>query len=359
MRINLGVRRAHHRLAGAVLAAMLAPLVAAAAAAAAANAPQYVVVDTWKLGGVGGWDYLTIDAPRHRLFITRGDRIDVVDVGTGKVTGSIAGASGAHGVALAPDLKRGYVSNGRGNSVTEFDFDSLAVLRTVPVPGTNPDAILYEPSGRHLYTFNGKSSDVTVFDATTLAVVASIPVPGKPEFARADGKGHVYVNIETGPGQMVRIDALKLVVDATWPLAGCNSPSGLAIDRAHGRLFSVCDDKVMAVTDAATGKAVARVPIGNGPDAAEFDAEHGLAFSSNGADGTLTIVRQESPDKYTVAATVPTRKGARTMAFDPTSGRIYLVTAEFGPPPAATADTPRPRPPMIPDTFTVLVAAPR
>jgi YVTN family beta-propeller protein len=339
----------------AVAAAICAPLVVAAAA----DAPQYAVVDHWKIGGVGGWDYLTVDAPRHRLFITRGDRIDVVDVGSGKVAGSIAGVSGAHGIALAPELKRGYVSNGRGNSVTEFDYDSLAVLRTVPVPGTNPDAILYEPSAKRLYTFNGRSTDVTVFDAATLTVLAKIPVPGKPEFAQADGKGHVYLNIETEPGQMVRIDTARLAIDATWPLTGCNSPSGLAIDRAHDRLFSVCDDKVMAVTDGASGKAVARVTIGNGPDAAEFDAEHGLVFSSNGRDGTLTIVRQDSPDQYRVVATLPTQKGARTMAFDASSRRVYLVTAEFGPPPAPTADAPKPRPPMIPDTFTVLVAAPR
>ncbi len=346
---------ARRSLAIAAVAAALLP----AAAATAAEPATYAVVDRWKLGGSGGWDYLTVDAPRHRLFITRGDRVEVVDVGSGKVAGSIAAVSGAHGVALAPDMKRGYVSNGRGNSVTEFDYDTLAVLRTVPVPGTNPDAILYEPTAKRLYTFNGKSNDVTVFDAAALTVVARIAVPGKPEFAQADGKGHVYLNIETEPGQMVRIDTTKLVVDATWPLTGCNSPSGLAIDRAHGRLFSVCDDKVMAVTDAATGKAVARVTIGNGPDAAEFDAEHGLVFSSNGQDGTLSVVRQGSPDKYSVVATVATQKGARTMAFDPTSRRVYLVTAEFGPPPAPTAEAPRPRPPMIPDTFTVLVAAPR
>lgn len=344
------------RLGLAVLAAAgVAPL----AAAPLAEPPQYAVVDRWRLGGTGGWDYVTLDAPHQRLFITRGDRVDVVDIGSGKVTGSIAGASGAHGVALAPDRKRGYISNGRGNSVTEFDYDSLAVLRTVPVPGANPDAILYEPSGGHLYTFNGRSSDVTVFDAGTLAVVARIPVPGKPEFASADGHGHVYVNIETEPGQLVRIDAAALVVDATWPLPGCNNPTGLALDRAHGRLFSVCDNRVMAVTDAARGRPVARVPIGSGPDAAEFDAEHGLVLSSNGADGTLTIVRQEAPDDYRVAATVATQKGARTMAFDPSSRRVYLVTAEFGAAAPATAAEPRPRPPQLPDSFTVLVAAPR
>ncbi len=342
-----------------VAAASLAVAVSAPLAGTVAEGPQYAVVDHWQLGGAGGWDYLTVDAPRHRLFITRGDRVDVVDVVAGKLIGSITGASGAHGVALAADLNRGYVSNGRGNSVTEFDYDTLAVLRTVPLPGVNPDAILYEPVGKHLYTFNGRSKDVTVFDAATLTVAAKFAVPGKPEFAQTDGKGYVYLNIETEPGQMVRIDATKLAVDATWPLPGCNSPSGLAIDRVHVRLFSVCDGKIMAVTDGATGKQVAQVAIGNGPDAAEFDAERGLVFSSNGADGTLTIVRQESADRYRVAATLPTQKGARTMALDPSTHRVYLVTAEFGAAPAATAAEPRPRPPMVPDTFTVLVAAPR
>jgi len=332
---------------------------AALAAAPAPQAPQYAVVDRWPLGGAGGWDYVTLDAPRQRLFITRGDRVEVIDAGSGKLVGSIAGTSGAHGVALAPERQRGYVSNGRGNSVTEFDYDSLAVLRTVAVPGANPDAILYEAKGARLYTFNGRSSDVTVFDAATLAVVATIQVPGKPEFAVADGRGHIYVNIETEPGQLARIDAARLAVDATWPLPGCRLPTGLALDRAHGRLFSVCDNRVMAVTDAASGRAVARVPIGSGPDAAEFDAERGLVFSSNGADGTLTVVRQLAPDRYRAVATVPTQPGARTMALDPSSRRLYLVTAAYGAAPAAAAGEPQPRAPLVPDSFTVLVVAPR
>jgi YVTN family beta-propeller protein len=347
------------RIRRAIGAAGLVAVACAVRPEAAAEVAQYAIVAHWTLGGTGGWDYLTIDAPRRRLFITRGDRVDVVDTSSGKVTAAIAGASGAHGVALAPELGRGYVSNGRGNSVTEFDYDSLAVRRTVPVPGANPDAILYEPATRRLYTFNARSTDVSVFDAATLAVVATIPLPGKPEFARDDGKGHLYVNIETEPGQMVRIDTARAVVDATWPLAGCNRPTGLALDRAHGRLFSVCDGQVMAVTDAASGRQLAPVPIGKGPDAAEYDAAHGLVFSANGADGTLSIVRQESPDQYRVVATLPTQAGARTMAFEPASRRVYLVTAAFGPPPPATAEVPRPRPVPLPDTFTLLVAAPR
>ncbi|MBS0394516.1 MAG: YncE family protein, partial [Proteobacteria bacterium] len=255
------------RAGGAVL------WLAAAGAVLAADAPApYSITARWRIGGAGGWDYVVADAARHRLFVTRGDRVDVVDVATGRVAGAIAGAGGAHGVALAPDLKRGWISNGRGNSVTEFDYDSLAVLRTVAVPGANPDAILYEPATRRLFTFNGRSSDVTAFDARSLAVLATFAVPGKPEFAQADGTGTVYVNIETTPGQLVRIDARGPRVTATWTLAGCDSPTGLALDRAHQRLFSTCDGRVMAVTDAASGAAVTRFAIGEGPDAAEYDA---------------------------------------------------------------------------------------
>jgi DNA-binding beta-propeller fold protein YncE len=347
--------------AARLAAVLLMPVVAApvpAGAADAAGGAQYAIVERWKLGGTGGWDYLTIDPPRQRLFVTRGDHVEVLDLGSGKVIGQIANTAGVHGAVLAPDLKRGYTSNGRANTVTEFDYDTLAVLREVPVPGANPDALLYEAATGRLFVFNGRSQDATVFDARTLAVVAQLPLPDKPEFAVADGQGHVYVNIESEPGQLVKIDAGKPAVLATWQLDGCARPTGLAIDRAHARLFSVCDGKVMAVTDAASGRAVARVAIDEGPDAAEFDAARGLVFSSNGA-GTLTIVRAGTHDAYAVAATLTTQRGARTMALDPASGRLYLVTAEFGPAPAATPEQPRPRPQPLPDSFTVLVVAPR
>jgi DNA-binding beta-propeller fold protein YncE len=343
---------------GAAGGLAIAVVAAAFAGAPGAATPEYAIVASWKPGGAGGWDYLTMDSPRHRLFVTRGDHVEALDVDSGKVIGRIPATNGVHGVALAPDLNRGYTSNGRANTITEFNYDSLAVLREVPVPGVNPDAILYDPASRRLFTFNGRSKDATVYDASTLTVIAKLPMPDKPEFAVSDGKGRVFANIESEAGQIVAIDAAKATITATWPMPGCASPSGLAIDRAHERLFSVCDGKVMAVTDATSGRQVARLSIGEHPDAAEFDAADGLAFSSNG-DGTLTVVRQESPDKYKVAATLTTQRGARTMAFDPTSRRIYLVTAEFGPPPPATAEQPHPRPAALPDSFTVLVAAPR
>jgi YVTN family beta-propeller protein len=316
--------------------------------------PSMVVVQRWKLGGVGGWDYLTLDSATHRLFISRATRVDVVDTQSGQVVGTIPDTLGVHGIALAPDLHRGFTSNGKGDSITVFDLDSLKTIQEVKIPAHNPDAILYEPSGKHVFTFNGKSKDVTVLDASSLAVVATIPVPDKPEFAVDDHAGRIFVNIESDPGQMVVIDSRKLAVKVTWPLTGCDSPSGLSIDRAHHRLFSVCDGKVMAVTDAATGSSVARVPIGEGPDAAAFDDKRGLVLSSNG-EGNLTLVREESADQYRVVDTVKTQRGARTMALDPVSGKVYLVTADFMPAPAPTPEQPRPRPAPVPDTFTVLV----
>ncbi len=328
--------------------------VAAAAQAGVAGASDLEVIQRWRLGGDGGWDYLTLDASGQRLFLSRGTRVDVVSTSSGQVVGTIPGTEGVHGIALAPDLKRGFTSNGRADSVTAFDLDSLKVLSETKLQAHNPDAILYEPVGRHVFTFNGKSKDVTVLDAATMKTLATLTVPDKPEFAVDDGAGRIYVNIESEAGQMVVIDGRKLIVEATWPLPGCASPSGLALDRTHHRLFSVCDGKVMAVTDAVTGRQIARVEIGGGPDAAAYDAARGWAFSSNG-EGTLTVVRQESADRYSVAANLPTQRGARTMALDPRSGRVYLVTAEFGPAPPASAEQPRPRPVPVPGSFTVLV----
>ncbi|HEY2676128.1 MAG TPA: YncE family protein [Steroidobacteraceae bacterium] len=320
----------------------------------AAIAKNAEVLQRWTLGGVGGWDYLTFEAGTDRLFISRGTHVDVISTDSGKLVGSIPDTLGVHGIALAASLKRGYTSNGRANTVTVFDLDTLKVIQEVKVSGSNPDAILYEPAGKHVFTFNGTSKDVTVLDAATLNVLATIAVPGKPEFAADDGQGQIFVNIETDPGQLTVIDARKLTVKATWPLPGCDSPSGLAIDNVHHRLFSVCDGKVMAVTDSLTGKQVARVPIGEHPDAAAYDSKRGLVYSSNG-EGNLTVVHQDTADRYSVVATVPTQLGARTMALDAASGKVYLVTADFGPPPPATEAQPRPRPTIKPDSFVVLV----
>jgi YVTN family beta-propeller protein len=316
------------------------------------------VLQKWKLGGDGGWDYLTMDSATQRLFITRATRVDVISTETGKLIGSVPTGQGVHGVALAKALNRGYTSNGRSNSVTVFDLDTLKVIQEAKIPGGNPDAILYEPTGKHVFTFNGMSKNVTVLDATSLAVVATIPVPDKPEFAVDDGHGTIFVNIESDPGQIVAIDTQKLTVKSTWPVPGCNGPSGIALDGSHHRLFSVCDGKVMAVTDAVSGKQAAHATIGEHPDAAAYDAKRALVFSSNG-EGTLSVVHQDSPDRYTVADTVQTQRGARTMALDEKTGKIYLAAADFGPAPAPTADQPHPRPAIVPDSFVILVVGTR
>ncbi len=342
-----------HRLAG-----NLATGIALGLATALANSAQadsgIQVIERWKIGGGAGWDYLTVDCA-HRLFLSHGTQVDVVDTRSGRAVGSIPNTQGVHGIALAADLHRGFTSNGRSDSVTVFDLDTLRAIQEAKVPGHNPDAILYEPLRRQVFTFNGRSKDVTVLDAATLAVVAIIPVPDKPEFAQDDHAGHLYVNIESDPGQMVVIDTHKLTIQSIWPLPDCDSPSGLAIDRTHHRLFSVCDGNIMTVTNSDTGAQVAQVPIGKGPDGAAYDEKRGIVFSSNG-EGTLSVIKQESADHYNVLDTVKTQTGARTMALDPANGRVYLATAQFGPPPAATPEQPHPRPAALPDSFTVLVA---
>jgi YVTN family beta-propeller protein len=352
------MRVTFNTLFGAAGLGLLGALVAGSAVAAPAANSDLQVLQRWKVGGAGGWDYLTLDAAGKRLFVSRATRVDVISTDSGKVIGSIPNTLGVHGIALAEDSKHGYTSNGKADSVTMFDSETLAVIREVKIAAHNPDAILYEPVGKHIFTFNGKSKDVTVLDAASLEVVATLAVPDKPEFAVDDGNGHIFVNIESEAGQMTVIDSRKLTVLRTYALPGCASPSGLAIDRVHHRLFSVCDGKTMAVTDADSGKQVARVPVGDGPDAAAFDSKRGLVFSSNG-DGTLTVVRQDTPDRYTVQTTVATQRGARTMALDVTAGKVYAVTSDFGPPPAATAEQPHPRPVSVPDTFTVLVVGAR
>jgi YVTN family beta-propeller protein len=320
-------------------------------AIAAHGAGPYAVVDKWKIGGEGGWDYLTDDAANHLLYVTHGTRVEVIDTATGKAAGAITDLMGAHGVALNPDGKYGYVSDGRANTVVVFDRATFAKVTSVAT-GTNPDGILFEPVTKTIWAFNGRSQDATVIDAATQKVVATIKLSGRPEFPQADGKGMIFVNIET-KNTIVRLDATALKQTAEWALAGCDSPSGMAIDTEHRRLYSVCDGKAMPVTDADSGKQLKLVSIGDGPDAAGYDAANQLVFSSNG-DGTLTVVDTKN-DAYKVMQTVTTQKNGRTMAFDEKTGRVYVAVAEMGPKPAATAQNPHPRPTIIPGSFTVLV----
>jgi DNA-binding beta-propeller fold protein YncE len=326
--------------------------VSLAAVALAAAGTGYHVVTTYKIGGDGGWDYLTTDADARRIYISRGTHVMVVDADSGKSVGDIADTPGVHGIALAPELGRGFVSNGREGTVSIFDSKTLATSSKVKV-GDNPDAILYDPATKRVFTFNGRSQDSTAIDAASGKVLGTIKLDGKPEFAASDAKGMIFVNIED-KSELVAIDPNKLEIKATSPLAPCTEPSGLAIDRKHRRLFVGCDNKMMAVVDADSGKVLATPAIGDGVDATAFDAETGLAFASCGGDGVLTVVKEESPGKFT-AENVPTQKGARTLALDAKTHNVFVVTAQFGPRPSATADNPRPRPPILPDSFVVLV----
>jgi YVTN family beta-propeller protein len=329
-----------------------AVLLFGAAMAIAAAAPGYHVVKTYKLGGEGGWDYLTTDASARRLYISRSTKVLVMDVDSGKTVGEIADTPGVHGIALAPDLGRGFVSNGRENTVSIFDPATLKTSSKVKV-GQNPDAILYDPATKRVFTFNGKSADATAIDASNGTVLGTIKLDGKPEFAASDGKGEIFVNIED-KSELTAIDPNKLQVKASWPLAPCTEPSGLAMDRKNRRLFVGCDNKMMAVVNADTGKVITTLPIGEGVDATAFDDETGLAFASCG-EGVLSVVHEDSPDKFSAAETVKTEQGARTMALDAKTHNAFTVTAKFGEPPAATADNPHPRRTILPDSFVVLV----
>jgi YVTN family beta-propeller protein len=316
------------------------------------HAQNYHVVSRWTIGGEGGWDYLHMDAPAHRLYIAHGSQVDVVNTETGKRVGAVTGLKGTHGVVLDPDGRTGYISDGGANAIVVFDRHSLAVLGSIPA-GSNPDGIVYEPTTKTVWAFNGRSSSATVADGKTRKVVATITLPGRPEFPVADGKGHVFANIED-KSEIAEMDARTHAVLAVWPLAPGESPSGLAIDAAGDRLFSVCHNGKMVVMDSRNGKVLATPSIGTGPDAARYDAKHKLAFSSNGGDGTLTIVDAGKPG-YPVLQTVTTEKGARTMALDSVTGRIYLATAKFGPPPTGAAAGQRWRRSIVPGSFTILV----
>jgi len=333
------------------------PIVAAGrAVSAGSKAPGpsgYHLLKKIPLGGEGFWDYITFDPATRRLYISRGTRVVVLEVDSGKTVGEIPNTDGIHGIALAPELNRGFTSNGRAGTVTIFDLKTLKVIGSAQA-GTNPDAIIYDPSSKRVFAMNGRSKNATAIDAATGNVVGTIPVDGKPEFAVADGAGHVYVNIEDKSEEQV-IDSQNLKVTATWPLKPCQEPSGLAMDITHRRLFAGCDNKMMAVIDADSGKVVATPEIGEGVDANAFDAELGCAYASNGESGTLTVVHEDSPDKYSVVENVPTQAHARTMALDPKTHQVFLVTADFGPAPAATPDNAHPRPTMVKDSFVVLI----
>ncbi len=334
-----------------IFAARVLPAAALAVSASSAVAQQpYQIVDHWKIGGTGGWDYLLADSTADLLYVTHGTRVEVLDTKTGKLAGAITGLKGTHGVALDDEGKYGYISDGGANAVVVFDRHSFATVMSIPT-GTNPDGITWDPSTKSVWAFNGRSKNATVIDAATHTVVATIPLPGKPEFPVADGRGFVYDNIEDA-NEIVKIDARAHKVVATWKLDGLESPSGLAIDREHHKLFAVCDGKKMAVVDTESGKVLATPAIGDGPDAASFSDSRQLAFSSNG-DGSLSVI--DTANNYAPIETLPTQKGGRTLSYDGKTDRAFVVVAKYGPKPDATAENPRPRPTILPDSFEVLV----
>lgn len=314
--------------------------------------PKFEVKKKVTLGGEGGWDYLKYDPDGKRLFVSRGTHTIVVDAASLKQTGDIPNTNGVHGIALAPEFGKGFISDGRDNQVTVFDLKSLKETATVKT-GENPDAIMYEPLTKRVFTMDGRSNQATAIDAATNKMEGHVPLAGKPEFAVADGRGVVFVNIED-KSEMQAFDAKTLKVLHTWTMGKCDSPSGLAMDAKRRRLFAGCDNKEMAILDADTGKVLAEPAIGEGVDACRFDPGLNLAFSSNGRDGNLTVIKEEGGDKFTVVQNLDTEKGARTMALDQKSHTIYTVTAKFGAIPAGQR-----RPSIVPGTFELIVVGPK
>jgi DNA-binding beta-propeller fold protein YncE len=339
-------------LLGALLFATIASVnVQAQPATSTQPATGYHLLKRIEVGGEGGWDYLTVDSAAHRLYVSHATRVVVIDLDKGSIVGEIPDTKGVHGIAIAPELGRGFTSNGMLATATIFDLKTLKVLGQVKT-GMNPDAIIYDPASRRVFAFNGRSADATAIDAATGTVAGTIALGGKPEFAAADGKGMVYVNIED-KSEVVAIDSKNLTAKAHWPLAPGEEPSGMAMDRKTRRLFIGCGNKKMIVMNADNGHVVADLPIGDGVDATAFDPDTKMAFSSNG-EGTLTVVHEDSADKYSVVENAATQRGARTMALDPKTHTVYVATAQFGPPPAATPERPHPRPSTVPGSFVIL-----
>ncbi len=317
--------------------------------ASATALADYRVLTQFKIGGEGGYDMLCVDSAARRLYVSHATRVEVLDADTGKKLGEVAPGNGVHGIAVASEFNHGFVSNGKDNTVTMFDLKTLQVLKVIPTKGKKPDALDYDPETKQVFVCNGSGS-VDVIDPAVGEVKANIDVGGGLEQLAFDGQGHVFVNVEDKSVIHV-VDTHALKLSATWPLAPGEGPTGLAIDRAHHRLFSACGNGNFVVLDSGTGKIIATLPIGKDPDGAAFDPTTDRAFASS-RGGTLAVVQEESPDKFSVLQNVTTQYGARTLTLDEKTGRIYLPTAEFGP---APADGSSRRRPILPDTFTVLV----
>ena len=318
-----------------------------------ASKNSYHLLNKIEIGGDGGWDYVFDDSDAHRLYVSHATKVIVINTDTDKVVGEIANLKGVHGIATADEFGRGFISDGRDNSVTIFDTKTLKTLGKVDT-GSNPDSIIYDPASKRVFAFNGGSKNATAIDAADGKVAGTIDLGGRPEFAASNEKGMIFVNLED-KSEVAAVDSKKLEVKSHWPLTpDGEEPSGMAIDRKHGRLFVVCSNKKMVVLNDETGRIVGSLSIGSGVDAAGFDDKERSAFASNG-EGTVTVVREDGTDKYSVVETVTTQRGARTMAVDRKSHKIYLPTAQFGETPAPTKERPRPRPPIIPNSFVILV----
>ncbi len=314
--------------------------------------PGYRVVKKISVGGEGFWDYLYADSPARRLYVSHGDHVVAVNMDDLTTVGEIPKTDGVHGIVVAPEFDHGFTSNGRSSTVTIFDLKTLKIVKEVPVTGKNPDAIVYDPFSKRVFTLNGRSNDATALDPETGDTLATIQLSGKPEFAVSDLKGRVYVNLEDR-SEIAAIDTKSSKVVSQWSIAPGEEPSGLAMDVANRRLFSVCRNKMMVVSDPDNGKVVATVPIDEGPDACKFDPVTHLVFSSNG-EGTITVIREESPEKFVLLETARTEPRARTMEVDTATHALFTVTAQFEKAPEPTAENPRPRPKMVPNTFELL-----
>jgi len=318
-------------------------------------ADAFHIVRRIPVGGEGGWDYLTVDPDAHRIYVSRGTHMMVVDEVSGMVIGDIPDTKGIHGIALAPELNRGFTSNGQANTVTMFDLKTLKPIAEIKVTGEDPDNIIYDSTTKRVFTLNGRTMNSTVIDAATGQVVGTVALGGKPEEATPDGKGNVFVNLED-KSALVEFDAKSLALKGPWPLAPCDGPSGIAMDAAHRRVFSVCDKTLVAV-NADTGKVVASPPIGGDPDGAGYDPSTGMLFASC-REGLLSVIHEDSPDKYSVVANINTQFGARTMAVDPKTHHVFTVTADYKAAAAPTPENPRPRPQPIANSFVILELAP-
>ncbi|MEI7986772.1 MAG: YncE family protein [Armatimonadota bacterium] len=315
-----------------------------------ATIPNYAVLKKLPIGGDGGWDCLTMDSPNHRLFISRGTHVMVLDVNSGELVGDIPNTNGVHGIALVPKENKGYTSNGRDNTVTVFDLKTLKELKRFPV-GKNPDVIFLDGPSNRVFCFNGSSNDATAIDPKSDTVVGTVKLDGKPEFPQSDGSGTIFVNIED-KSKIQKFDSKSLKVTGEWPVAPGEEPTGLGIDLRNHLLFSACGNNILAISDYKQGKVVGSAKIGSGPDGAGFDQQFGLAFTSNGQDGTMTVIGK-GKNGFEAFQTVPTQASARTMAIDPKTHLIYMIAAEY----KAPTGTNR-RGQMVPGSATILVIGP-